>query len=212
MCIIESLIREGKRRKRQQRERQEEERKKKEKSKDSEERFWWRCEKGKHPYPYRTRRLSPKRPRVLCWRRHGRVGGCQISTKKSLERVFYIELTAPMNQDKGEVCVKGRVNPGQQGSAVLITGFYQWLVNLSPSSLLMTDKISVKNVPWKPHIETIDNFFKKKYQDIRGHVSWKGDMETKKETNKQTKKNQPNQRCNAMHRKLDPVPAGERNG
>ena len=98
--------------------------------------------------------------------------------------MFYIELTAPMNQDKGEVCVKGRVNPGQQGSAVLITGFYQWLVNLSPSSLLMTDKISVKNVPWKPHIETIDNFFKKKYQDIRGHVSWKGDMETKKETNK----------------------------
>ena len=78
MCIIESLIREGKRRKRQQRERQEEERKKKEKNKDSEERFWWRCEKGKHPYPYRTRRLSPKRPRVLCWRRHGRVGGCQI--------------------------------------------------------------------------------------------------------------------------------------
>ncbi len=61
-----------------------------------------------------------------------------------------------MGWDKGEACVKECVNLSQQGSAVLITGFYQWLVSSSLSSLLMTDKASVKNVPWKPHIETID--------------------------------------------------------
>ena len=32
---------------------------------------------GKHPYPYRTRRLSRPRPKVLCRRQHGRTGGCR---------------------------------------------------------------------------------------------------------------------------------------
>ena len=32
----------------------------------------------KHPYPSRTRRLRPKRPMVLHWRRCGRAGGCRI--------------------------------------------------------------------------------------------------------------------------------------
>lgn len=40
--------------------------------------FWWRCACGKHPFPSRTRRLRPKRPMVLHWRRCGRAGGCQI--------------------------------------------------------------------------------------------------------------------------------------
>ena len=38
---------------------------------------WWRCVKGKHPFPSRTRRLRPLRPMVLCGRLHGRAGGCQ---------------------------------------------------------------------------------------------------------------------------------------
>ena len=41
-------------------------------------RLWWRCARGTHPFPSRTRRLRPGRPMVLCWRRHGRAGGCQI--------------------------------------------------------------------------------------------------------------------------------------
>ena len=41
-------------------------------------RFWCRCAQGKHPYPSRTRWLRLERPMVLCWRRHGRAGGCQI--------------------------------------------------------------------------------------------------------------------------------------
>ena len=40
--------------------------------------FWWRCARGKHPFPSRTRWLRPGRPMVLCWRRHGRAGGRQI--------------------------------------------------------------------------------------------------------------------------------------
>ena len=43
--------------------------------------FWWRCVSGKHPFTFRTRRLRPRRPRVLYWRRYGRVGGCQIKNK-----------------------------------------------------------------------------------------------------------------------------------
>ena len=47
--------------------------------------FRWRCVRGKHPFPSRTRRLRPRRPMVLCWRRHGRVGGCRILFKENLE-------------------------------------------------------------------------------------------------------------------------------
>ena len=39
--------------------------------------IWRRCGQGSHPFPCRTRRLRPDRPRVLHWRRCGRVGGCQ---------------------------------------------------------------------------------------------------------------------------------------
>ena len=40
--------------------------------------FRWRCAQGTHPFPSRTRWLRPERPMVLCWRRHGRAGGCRI--------------------------------------------------------------------------------------------------------------------------------------
>ena len=40
--------------------------------------FRWRCAWGTHPFSSRTRWLRPKRPMVLCWRRHGRAGGCRI--------------------------------------------------------------------------------------------------------------------------------------
>ena len=39
---------------------------------------WCRCACGTHPFPFRTRWLRHRRPMVLCWRRHGRVGGCQL--------------------------------------------------------------------------------------------------------------------------------------
>ena len=40
-------------------------------------RFRWRCVCGKHPYPYRTRRLRHRRLMILGWRRPGKVGGCR---------------------------------------------------------------------------------------------------------------------------------------
>ena len=40
--------------------------------------IWCRCVCGTHPFPFRTRWLRHRRPMVLCWRRHGRAGGCQI--------------------------------------------------------------------------------------------------------------------------------------
>lgn len=33
---------------------------------------------GSHPFPSRTRKLSPLAPMVLPWRRGGRVGNCQV--------------------------------------------------------------------------------------------------------------------------------------
>ncbi len=41
------------------------------------EKPWWRCARGAHACPSRTRSLSPARPMVLCRGRHGRAGGRQ---------------------------------------------------------------------------------------------------------------------------------------
>ena len=48
--------------------------------------FWWRCAYGKHPFSSRTRWLRRKRPMVLCWRRYGRAGGCQIHLADLVKR------------------------------------------------------------------------------------------------------------------------------
>ena len=45
--------------------------------------FRWRCAWGTHPFPYRTRRLRPKRPMILGGRLPGKVGGCRIKISKS---------------------------------------------------------------------------------------------------------------------------------
>jgi hypothetical protein len=40
--------------------------------------FWWRYVLGNHSFPYRTRKLSLRRPMVLGGRLPGRVGGCHF--------------------------------------------------------------------------------------------------------------------------------------
>ena len=50
--------------------------------------FRWRCVQGKHPSTSRTRWLRPVRPRVLHWRRCGRLGGCRIKLNKQLRCLF----------------------------------------------------------------------------------------------------------------------------
>ena len=47
-------------------------------TREDNKKLWWRYVRGTHPFPSRTRWLRPGRPMVLCWRRHGRVGGCQL--------------------------------------------------------------------------------------------------------------------------------------
>ena len=49
---------------------------------DNEREIQWRCAYGTHPFSSRTRRLRRKRPMVLCWRRHGRAGGCWIINRE----------------------------------------------------------------------------------------------------------------------------------
>ena len=75
--------------------------------------FRWRCASGKHPYPSRTRWLRLKRPMILCWRRHGKAGGCREPLKKSRGKGDEIERHLE------------RCNPHQRGSAVRISWFYQ---------------------------------------------------------------------------------------
>ena len=49
--------------------------------------FRRRCAWGKHPYPSRTRRLRPRRPMVLHWRRCGRAGGCRNPKRRGCSSV-----------------------------------------------------------------------------------------------------------------------------
>ena len=79
--------------------------------------FRRRCAQGKHPYPSRTRRLSPERPMVLHWRRCGRAGGCRNPKKKAGENAFADRTDRGGNAEA--------VNLKQQGSADPITGLYQ---------------------------------------------------------------------------------------
>ena len=123
---------------------------------------WCRCAQGKHPFPSRTRRLRLVRPMVLCWRRHGRAGGCQDYYKNSLERVFYIERTYLNGRrkrrslwDSWKKEWEGCVNLLQQGSAVPYNWFLPVIRELKRLSFLMTDKTSVAHVLWKLHIESI---------------------------------------------------------
>ena len=65
--------------------------------------FRWQCVWGSHPFPSRTRRLSPRRPKVLRWRRRGRPGGCrspyeqawQDAVRNSESRGFLVVGEAP---------------------------------------------------------------------------------------------------------------------
>ena len=44
---------------------------------------------GFHLFSFRTQKLSPHTPTVLCWRRHGRIGSCRIPKKQSKDCFFF---------------------------------------------------------------------------------------------------------------------------
>ena len=73
--------------------------------------------------------------------------------------------------DEKDICDDDVLTHSSREVLFHITGFYQWLVNSSESNSLMTDKTSVRYVPWKPHIEwKWIEYSKSEYQDIRGHT------------------------------------------
>ena len=91
---------------------------------------------------------------VLYWRRYGRVGGCRIKKEKTTQKsVLYRTDIFQWAKIKARPVLKNVLTYFSRVVLFHITGFYQWLVDSSLSSLLMTDKISVRYVPWKPHIE-----------------------------------------------------------
>ena len=49
---------------------------------------------GSHPFPFRTRKLSPPAPMVLGWRRPGRVGRRRISQEMGSRKAPHLRLTA----------------------------------------------------------------------------------------------------------------------
>ena len=69
---------------------------------------------------------------VLCWRRHGRVGGCQILKKENAKAFHYIDVTG--------------INQWLDESR---NWFMQWLIKIS-----QVIAIWPYIVPWKLHIES----------------------------------------------------------
>ena len=115
--------------------------------------FRRRCAWGTHPFPSRTRRLRPKRPMVLHWRRCGRVGGCRIPLKKNREKFYYnktgIDIQNPVTPERSyEIPFElKRSVPTHISREVLlhITGFTSDQKIEQKFSFLMTDKASVKS-------------------------------------------------------------------
>ena len=77
-----------------------------------------------HLFPFRTQQLSVQRPRVLRWRRRGRVGSCRnySSIAQSVER-----LTVNQNVT-GSSPVRGAI-------FAFMTALPSWIVGVSPSRL-----------------------------------------------------------------------------
>ena len=112
---------------------------------------------GTHPFPSRTRWLRPWRPMVLCWRRHGRAGGCQIKWgRSSVGR-------APALQAGGQEFESLRLHLSQQDSYV------RKHVKLESCTLKTThwktSKIiqDIRGDMWK-HIKTIQKKYQKRDQ------------------------------------------------
>ena len=128
-----------------------------------------------------------------------------------------------MGRDKGEACdiYKDEKDMLTYFSRVVlfhITGFYQWLVNSKIRVYWWLIKFS-HYVPWKPHIEDYIRKNMTNIQDIRGLAAKavgknKNPKDSKDKNKSLTQKegraawNKAN-RCNAMHERPNPAPAGE---
>ena len=78
---------------------------------------------------------------ILCWRRHGKAGGCRIPLKTIRWMRFEIKRT---HRNGWTICDEDVLTYTSREVLFHITGFYQWFLSSSWSRLWMTDKWSVK--------------------------------------------------------------------
>ena len=75
---------------------------------------------------------------ILCWRRHGKAGGCRIPLKTIRWMRFEIERT---HRNGWTICDEDVLTYTSREVLFHITGFYQWFMSSSLSRLWMTDKL-----------------------------------------------------------------------
>ena len=169
--------------------------------------FRCRCAWGTHPFPSRTRWLRPKRPMILCWRRHGKAGGCRIPLKTIRWMRFEIERT---HRNGWTICDEDVLTYTSREVLFHITGFYQWFISSSLSRLWMTDKLQSSM-----YLENCILKIWYKVQTERFETNIKTSEVLHESVTKQTKNKQLlivntiSQRCNAMHLRGTPYPRCE---
>ena len=106
---------------------------------------------------------------ILCWRRHGKAGGCRIPLKTIRWMRFEIERT---HRNGWTICDEDVLTYTSREVLFHITGFYQWFISSSLSRLWMTDKLQssmyLENCIHENLIQSSNWKVWNKYQDIRG--------------------------------------------
>jgi hypothetical protein len=57
---------------------------------------------GVHPFPSRTRKLSPVVPKILGWRRPGKIGKCQLFIYKNEKKKWNKIIPREKNKERAE--------------------------------------------------------------------------------------------------------------
>ena len=134
---------------------------------------------------------------ILCWRRHGKAGGCRIPLKTIRWMRFEIERT---HRNGWAICDEDVLTYTSREVLFHITGFYQWFISSSLSRLWMTDKLQSSM-----YLENCILKIWYKVQTEKFETNIKTSEVLHESVTKQTKNKQLlivntiNQRCNAMH-------------
>ena len=144
---------------------------------------------------------------ILCWRRHGKAGGCRIPLKTIRWMRFEIERT---HRNGWTICDEDVLTYTSREVLFHITGFYQWFMSSSLSRLWMTDKLQSSM-----YLENCILKIWYKVQTERFETNIKTSEVLHESVTKQTKNKQLlivntiSQRCNAMHLRGTPYPRCE---
>ena len=144
---------------------------------------------------------------ILCWRRHGKAGGCRIPLKTIRWKRFEIERT---HRNGWTICDEDVLTYTSREVLFHITGFYQWFISSSLSRLWMTDKLQSSM-----YLENCILKIWYKVQTERFETNIKTSEVLHESVTKQTKNKQLlivntiSQRCNAMHLRGTPYPRCE---